>query len=253
MPFTLSHPAAVVAIWPLVRRKQLPLSALAIGTMVPDFEFFIHLRPIDLWGHSLFGFVTFCLPVGLITLAAWELFVRDAVRHLLAIPVHASEAMSRTWHWWARAVIAIALGAALHLAWDGLTHGGGWGARLMPALGSTALALGERPVTWAVLLDYASTLVGGVVVLAWLGSELHRANTLGVLARSGWRWLVLSLLGIGAIAVGLWNGFRGPPSISYWTGEMWLARFVIGAMLGFAAALLAFSACHRVARTRQVS
>jgi Domain of unknown function (DUF4184) len=229
MPFTLSHPAAAVVFWPLVRRKQLPLSALAIGSMLPDFEFFIHLRPIDLWGHSLIGFVTFCLPVGLLALAAWEFLARDAVLHLLAMPVHENP-NTRTWQWWTRAVVAIAIGVAL------------------PALGSTAFPLRDRPITWAVLADYVSTIVGGAVVLAWLGSVLRRANTFSVFVRSRWRWGVLSLLGGSAIAVGLWNGFRGPPSINYWTGEMWLARFSIGAMLGFAVALLAFGAAHRIGR-----
>ena len=85
MPFTLSHPALVAALWPVVRRAQLPLAAVAIGAMTPDFEFFLHLRPYGPWGHSLAGLVTFCAPAGLAVLAAWELVVRDPTRDLLGL------------------------------------------------------------------------------------------------------------------------------------------------------------------------
>jgi hypothetical protein len=247
VPFTLSHPAAAALVWPLVRQRRLSLSALAIGSMVPDFEFFIHLRPIDVWGHSFIGFFRFCLPVGLISLAAWEFLVRDAVRHLFAMPVHTDESV-RTWQWWTRAVVAIAIGVALHIAWDGLTHEGGWGERLIPALSSIAFPMRGRPMAWSVLVDYASTIVGGVVVLVWLGSELRRAHSFAAVAHTRWRWLVISLLAVGAIAVGLWIGLRGPPWVNYWSGEMWIARFTIGAMLGFAVALLGFSAAHHIQR-----
>ncbi|HET7456508.1 MAG TPA: DUF4184 family protein, partial [Gemmatimonadaceae bacterium] len=86
MPFTLSHPAAAGALHPLVRRGWLPLSALVVGTMAPDFEYLIHLRPLALWGHSAVGLFAFCLPAGLAVLAAWELVVRDPVRGLIGLP-----------------------------------------------------------------------------------------------------------------------------------------------------------------------
>jgi hypothetical protein len=80
-------------------------------------------------------------------------------------------------------------------------------------------------MAWSVLVDYASTIVGGVVVLVWLGSELGRAHSFAAVAHTRWRWLVISLLAVGAIAVGLWNGLRGPPWVNYWTGEMWITLY----------------------------
>src|SRR5690349_12774742 len=117
MPFTLSHPAAI-AILPRTVRRHLPLAALAIGTMTPDFEYLIRLKPLSVWSHSLAGVATFCLPVGLITWCCWEYIVRSPTRELLIL----SQGRLRhpmTTRTVVRAGAAIVIGALTHLAWDG--------------------------------------------------------------------------------------------------------------------------------------
>ena len=245
MPFTLSHPAAVALLAPLARRAQLPLAALAIGAMVPDFEFFIHLRPLARWSHSVVGLITFCLPVGLLVLGAWELIVREPIRHLLGFPPNAHSEL-RGPSWWARASLALVLGAATHLLWDGFTHGGYWGVQLIPALRTTALTVGGRTVPWFNVLQHVSTVVGGLVVLGWVGREASRTGALGVFVRSGWRWLVILAIACTALAVGLWNGARWGAAEGYWGVQVWLGRVAVAALLGFALALLAYSVVHRL-------
>ena len=64
MPFTLSHPAVVL---PFARWKLI-LSALVIGSMTPDFEYFIDIvtdHDVQI-GHSISGIFLFCIPVGLL-------------------------------------------------------------------------------------------------------------------------------------------------------------------------------------------
>lgn len=248
MPFTISHAAVAVPLQPLARRGRLPLSALVIGAMVPDFEYFLHLRPLALWGHSLVGLATFCLPVGLAVLAAWELVVRDSVRDLAGLETRAVDT-PRSGRWWALASVGILLGAGTHVLWDGMTHQGRWAERFVPALGATAIHLPDRPITWLAVLDHASTVVGGAVILVWLTKLLqpHR-RALTTVHRSRWRAVVVTLLVGAATGVGLWNGSHGPAPTDYWNGELWLARVAVGAMLGLGAALLTFGAIHRLAR-----
>jgi hypothetical protein len=64
MPFTLSHPAAAI---PFLRTRLVP-SALVIGCMVPDFEYFLRFAPEGGFGHSLPGVFVFDLPVAFIAL-----------------------------------------------------------------------------------------------------------------------------------------------------------------------------------------
>ena len=215
--------------------------------MAPDFEFFLHLRPLARWSHSLDGLITFCLPVGLLVLALWELIVREPIRHLLGFPLDAHREL-RGPASWLRASVALVLGAATHLLWDGFTHGGYWGVQLVPALRATALSAGGRDVPWFNVLQHVSTAVGGLVVLGWMAREARRAGALDVFAQSGWRWLVVLMLASAALAVGLWNGALWGAAAGYWGVQVWLGRVAVAALLGLGLALLAYSVAHRLAR-----
>ncbi|MEZ5316128.1 MAG: DUF4184 family protein [Vicinamibacterales bacterium] len=67
-------------------------------------------------------------------------------------------------------VLAIVIGAMTHVAWDGFTHAGDWGVRLVPFLRDHGLVLGGRVVAWYRVVQHLSTAVGGAVVAAWLAS-----------------------------------------------------------------------------------
>jgi hypothetical protein len=250
LPFTLSHPAAAAPLWPLIRRLRVPLAAVAIGAMSPDFEYFIHLRTLALWSHSLTGLFVFCLPAGLIVLALWELFAREPVLDLLGLG-EAFHSTSRDRWWWGRAAAGLVIGAATHVLWDSFTHDGKWGVRQLPMLRATAGSVGGLPLPWFIVLDHVSTVIGGLVVLGWLGQRMSRAGAFRAIAHSRWRWTTLLALAIAAVAVGLWNGFREPAALDYWNGEVWLARAMVGALLGLGLAILGFSFAYVSASGRR--
>jgi len=71
VPFTVSHAAAVL---PLERlgKHRLPLTALMVGSMAPDFGYVFSYEIGRPFTHSLLGLFMFALPVGL---AVWLLYV----------------------------------------------------------------------------------------------------------------------------------------------------------------------------------
>lgn len=213
MPFTLSHPAAVL---PLLRR---PFSAAALvaGAVAPDMPYFARSTPIPVtaqsWyeplmnattSHGLPGAVTVSLPYAV---ALWGLFLvaRRPVGGLLAAgglgaaadgrpsaePSGASDLVRRA-EW---VLVSLLIGIATHLLWDSFTHGDGYVVLHVPFL-SDQLA---GDLTWARALQHVST-VGGLVVL---GVYLWRRRT-RLLARLGGRRRVRRLVGIvgGVAAVG---------------------------------------------------
>ena len=102
MPFTLSHPAAVL---PFVTRaaKYNATSALVIGSLIPDLPYFVRW-PIALHGsHTPLGLATFCLTS--------RLFATPASRSTL----YGVAAMSGA----ATAVFGI----AQKMQWDGRVYG----------------------------------------------------------------------------------------------------------------------------------
>ena len=82
MPFTLAHPAAAV---PLARAlgHRAVLSALVIGTMVPDFWRFMPFEMRRADSHSVAGFFWFCLPVGLLVYLVYHLLMKRPLLDLL--------------------------------------------------------------------------------------------------------------------------------------------------------------------------
>ena len=79
MPFTLAHAAAALPF----RRSSLIVSALIIGTMAPDFEYFLRLRVDDGFGHTLKGAFLLTLPLALFVLWTSHAFVQRLVADLL--------------------------------------------------------------------------------------------------------------------------------------------------------------------------
>ena len=70
MPFTPTHVLAVLPIRSIC--KQLSLTALVIGSIIPDFPLFYPILSYD-FSHSLVGLLGYCLPSGLLVYYLYEL------------------------------------------------------------------------------------------------------------------------------------------------------------------------------------
>lgn len=242
MPFTLCHPAAV-AVLPGNVRQHLPLAALAIGTMTPDFEYLLRLKPFSVWSHTIPGLFFFCIPMGLTAWIAWEHIARGPTRELLALRIERPPHVL-TLPTLCVAAAAVLIGASTHLLWDAFTHSGRLGAMLIPALEEEAWRIGTYSLRWFGVLQHLSTVAGALVIGLWIVRERHRYGT-------GWRWTrtgngIVAIAAIG-ILIGVVNAFL-PHTVGdeRYPGTMGLlARFTVGGMVGIAAALLAYGAMRR--------
>lgn len=157
MPLTVSHPAAA---W-LVRRvaPRLPLDALVLGTMAPDFEYILRLRVYGRFGHTPPGLLLFCVPVGLVACVVFRALVRPAaMRHL---PVAMQSPAPR--HRWLTSAAAVLAGAVTHVLWDSVTHGSADLAVDSPLLRHLVAGVPVYHV-----LQHLSTLVGAVAIACWV-------------------------------------------------------------------------------------
>ena len=59
MAFTLAHPSAVI----FSKSKKFNLGGLILGSMAPDFIYFLLFSPSSNIGHTPFGFVFLNLPL----------------------------------------------------------------------------------------------------------------------------------------------------------------------------------------------
>jgi hypothetical protein len=172
MPFTLSHAAAVL---PLQRlgKHELPLTALMIGSMAPDFGYFFSHDASRQLTHSVPGLFLFALPAGLAVWLFYVALLEKATITLLSDRWHTrfahTDAITRSLI--ARAGIAIVLGAATHILWDAFTHRGTFVSDAFPALLSPTPGARWLPVYH--LLHGMSSIVGLVLLISW-AQHLHR-------------------------------------------------------------------------------
>lgn len=214
MPFTFAHPAIVLPLSRLPKRMA-SLTALIIGSMIPDFEYFIRMKLIGIYGHSLGGLFWFDLPLGLLVYFAYQRLVKNPLIDYL--PAYLNRRFSAYKNTAASqlsvnniAIIMICLliGSASHLFWDGFTHKQRYFAAHFPVFTSTISIAGHSVAVYK-LLQHCSTLVG-FGVIGYAVSRLQRAETT-VKQNKTWFWfgvlgIMLMVLAIKTIAcIKTWN------------------------------------------------
>lgn len=165
MPFTFAHPAILVPFH-RIPGKWFSQTALVIGCMVPDFEYFLRMNLQSVHSHTLAGLLYFNVPVGWVVWYVYEHWVRSSLgRHLPASLLRfAGEHFQRKTHEvqrWRVVVFSLFLGAISHLIWDAFTHSTGWVVNTFPGLNDSIAGF---PVYK--YLQHGSSFAG-FLVLAW--------------------------------------------------------------------------------------
>ena len=167
MPFTISHAAAALPIGAL-SKSRLPLAALMIGTMAPDFAYFLPTEVGRVETHSLAGLFYFSLPVGL---AVWLYFVTVLERPTIAfLPDAWRTRIARstlTPREMGMASLAILVGALTHIVWDAFTHSSTPVVEAFPGLRDSVLDIAGMRIPVYYVLQIASSVFGLSVLGAW--------------------------------------------------------------------------------------
>lgn len=207
MPFTPAHIAAAYSF----RRTRFVWSALIVGTMAPDFEYFLRMALEGRHGHSFPGVFLLTLPLALITLWLFHKFVKrtfvdlmpDALRFRLE--PYAGDFRFGGGARFGLIIVSILVGVGTHLVWDSFTHPNGWSVVRWQALQDRVRLpfIGGAPAYK--ILQHASTLFGMAFLLVWLmiwyrNADTARADSAPWL--SGWAMgKIATLLGIATIAL----------------------------------------------------
>jgi hypothetical protein len=170
MPFTFSHPAIVLPLTYLPKR-WFSLTGLVIGSMTPDFEYFLRMKVESEYSHTLAGLLWFDLPLGLLLCFIFQNIVRNSLFDNLPRFLKSRFLTFKRFNWnrdfkenWLIVIISILVGAASHLFWDSFTHSNGYFAQAIPALTNTVPLLG-RQVLILKILQHSSTLIGGLLIV----------------------------------------------------------------------------------------
>lgn len=169
MPFTFAHPAIVLPLTSLPAR-YLSLTGLVIGSLTPDFEYFLRMGIEGHLGHTLSGIVLFNLPIGLILTFIFHNLVRNSLFKNLPTPLSSRLLRFTTFDWnayfrssWIVVIISLVIGAASHIFWDGFTHRDGLFVERIQFLSETVAFLSFKAPVFQ-LLQHGSTLLGFTVI-----------------------------------------------------------------------------------------
>ncbi len=169
MPFTFSHPAIVLPLT-FLPRKWFSLTGLVIGSLTPDFEYFLRMRIKSNYSHSIDGLFWFDLPLGLLLAFIFHQIVRDSLIENTPRFLKARFATFKQLDWnghfkrnWLIVTISILIGAASHILWDSFTHNHGYFVHIIPALTKTVDFFG-REIPMFKVLQHSSTFIGGLVI-----------------------------------------------------------------------------------------
>lgn len=169
MPFTFSHPAIVLPLTYLPR-KWFSLTGLVIGSLTPDFEYFLRMRIKSNYSHTIDGLFWFDLPLGLLLAFIFHNIVRNSLFDNLPTILKTRFSAFKQFDWngyfrknWLVVTISILIGAVSHILWDGFTHDHGYFVLTIPKLQNTVDLLG-RQIPILKILQHTSTLIGGLVI-----------------------------------------------------------------------------------------
>ncbi len=170
MPFTLSHPAAVLPLRKLLGGK-LVLSALIIGSLAPDFTYFFHLPFIRKDTHSLIALLWFCLPSSIMAYYLFHLLIKAPIYALLPTSFQVRlqpEQVSNHKPINAEVLVSILLGSLTHIIWDSFTHAGSSIVEQFPVFKTLLFEVNGYKVWLYKLLQHGSSVFGFLIILIYI-------------------------------------------------------------------------------------
>ncbi|RXM43494.1 DUF4184 family protein [Flavobacterium sp. YO64] len=169
MPFTFAHPAIILPL-PFLNKRWFSLTGLIIGSMIPDFEYFIRMRIQSIYSHTIAGVFWFDLPLALFISFIFHNKVKNLLFQNSPYCLQSRLLIFTTFNWnnyfkqnWIVVLFSILIGTASHLLWDSFTHKSGYFVNHIAALQNSVYLFGiDIPILK--MAQHLSTFAGSVII-----------------------------------------------------------------------------------------
>jgi len=211
MPFTFSHPAIVLPLT-LLPRQWFSLTGLVVGSLTPDFEYFLRMKVKSDYSHTISGVFWFDLPLGFLLVFLFHNIVRNSLFENLPLILKSRLSSFKSLNWniyfksnWFLVAISIVIGSTSHLLWDSFTHDQGYFVGAFPTL-ATTVKLFNRQIPIFKILQHSSTVIGGIIIIIAIFNLPTDEN---VKYKSNLKyWIVLATMTLMIIALRLLSGLK---------------------------------------------
>jgi len=171
MPFTFSHPAIILPFLRL-RNSSVSMSALVIGSITPDFEYFIKMKLSGRFSHSLEGMFLLDLPIAIALCLLFHQVVKKPLidnlpkfmfRRLFSL--RNFEFLPYLTQHYLAFILCLLTGIASHIMWDSFTHTKSFFVDNYEFLSVPIAVNGLQQFPLYRYLQHGSTLVGACCIL----------------------------------------------------------------------------------------
>lgn len=179
MPFTFSHPAIVLPLKKLSSR-WFSTTGLIIGSMVPDFEYFIRMKTA--YSHEISSILWLNLPIGILTAFIFHNIIRNALidnlPYFLKIRIYTLKDFNWNQYFkknWYIVIYSFIIGIVSHLFWDSFTHWNGYFAKHVPILKEYLYLFGKK-YHYLRILYYISSILGILFIILYINNITLNKN-----------------------------------------------------------------------------
>ncbi|MGF7050785.1 hypothetical protein J2T13_005335 [Paenibacillus sp. DS2015] len=213
MPFTFAHPIYAIPL-KYISPKYYNLTGLILGSMAPDFEYFLMLEPYSSIGHSIAGLFFQGIPMCLLIAVIFHFTVKESfVIHLPSIFNLNQRAYNIMGEWglrslrdWIFFMLSVVVGFISHITLDAFTHVHGYFVIRFSLLSEVLFF--NLPLYK--MLQHSLSVFGLLAIFVVIISRLYRSNpTIGGMPKVTRKqkklfWLIAITISVATTCLKLW-------------------------------------------------
>ncbi|MCL2722526.1 MAG: DUF4184 family protein [Treponema sp.] len=197
MPFTLAHPVIVLPLKNKYFSRYFSLTALVIGSMFPDFEYFIRMTLKSIYSHTVLGIFLFNLPLGLLFCFIFHNIIRDELfnnaPHFLRVRLNVYRGFNWNNYFLKNPIIIIVsliIGSFSHILWDSFTHFNGYFVEKIGFLNYSVI-ISNISIPVYKILQHSGSIIGCLIIFILI-MKLEKNDNLNKI--NIWYWVFVFLV-----------------------------------------------------------
>ena len=203
MPFTPAHAAIVL---PFIKSRYTSATGLIVGSLTPDFEYFLKMSVDSNYSHTFPGLFYFDLPIAVALAFIFHGVVKKNLISNLPACIQQRLQLLNELNFksyfkknYLIFITSALLGETSHILWDGFTHGDGYFVNQLSFYDGTNVFLGGARYPLWYVLQHVSTFAGLAVVFIYL--FMMKRNLSKTSKPSVLYWLVVLIIMIMVICI----------------------------------------------------
>lgn len=238
MPFTFSHPAAVIPFFSKKIRSRFSVTGLVVGSVAPDFESFINMGEYKVYSHTWWGMFWYDMPLAFVICFVFHWLVRDPLIENMPKDLRRR---FEAWHYFdwttyfSRHVVmvlySLLIGICTHMIFDAITHLN----MTYPDSIRSRLVFGHWRVY--ILLQYSFSLAG-LYLCARYVLKMPRTPVKKIRRNKATFWIYIILVAT-AVASWIFTNLKNPGIVD----RLYIVNVCIASLL---AGLVVVAAIYRV-------